>query len=97
MQLLKASALLPAPESAASRSQSYASRLKVLALLLSLFAVPLSYGGDRYGRGAAQPASKMIAAMNASFMNFPRSSLLSFLIRYAIMLRYFALEPRVWQ
>jgi len=81
MQLLKASALLPAVESAAWRSQSEASRLSVLVgagtVLVSLGggAIPLSIVWGVYGRGAAHPAKKISATATIFFM--PRSPLLS--------------------
>ena len=86
MQLLKASALLPAVESAAWRSQSEASRLSVLVGLFSVGAgtvlvslgggaIPLSIVWGVYGRGAAHPAKKISATATIFFM--PRSPLLS--------------------
>ena len=60
MQLLKASALLPAVDDAAWRSQSDASRLRLFVLWLSLGkGLLLSYGPDEYGRGGAQPAKSI--------------------------------------
>jgi hypothetical protein len=63
MQSSNALARLPTPASAAWRSQSEASRLRVLALLLSC---------GMGGRWTAQPAIKsIIAASDANFMKDP--------------------------
>jgi hypothetical protein len=70
MQLLNASALLPAEESAAWRSQSYASRLRVLVLRLSSGGgklLLLSYCPDEFGRGGTHAAKNIIAASNLAF------------------------------
>jgi hypothetical protein len=62
MQLLKASALLPAVDNAAWRSQSDASRPRLFALLLSLGkGLLLSYCPEEFGRGGTQPAKSIIA------------------------------------
>jgi hypothetical protein len=66
MQLSKAAALPPAPASAAFRSQSITSRLKVFVVLLSLF-VLLPLGPDELGDGLAHPANSIVAANNDTF------------------------------
>jgi len=72
MQLLKASALLPAVDNAAWRSQSDASRLRLFVLCLSLGqGLLLSYGPDEYGRGGAQPAKSIIATSILVFIYDP--------------------------
>jgi hypothetical protein len=79
MQLLKASARLPAPaESAALRSHSDASWLSVLLDRLSLDggALLLSYGpAAGYGRGGgAHPANSSNPTKNTSFMDLSLSA-----------------------
>jgi hypothetical protein len=74
MQLLKASALLPAPaDIAAWRSQSDASRLSVFAGLLSFAdgVLLLSYWPDGYGGAGAHPAKSIIATSIFVFMHGP--------------------------
>jgi hypothetical protein len=80
MQLLNASALLPAENSAAWRSQSYASRLRELVLRLSSGGgklLPLSYCPDEFGRGEAHADKNIIAAIHLVFFMISISSYLS--------------------
>jgi hypothetical protein len=81
IQLLKTSALLPAPaDIAAWRSQSDASRLRVFAGLLSLGngALLLSYWPDGEGRGGTHAVKSNRVANNPSFINLSLSSELQF-------------------
>jgi hypothetical protein len=86
MQLLKASARLPAPaERAALRSHSDASWLRVLLDRLSLDggALLLSYGPAGYGRGGgAHPANRSNPTKNTRFMDFSLSAAGSDLFLY---------------
>ena len=63
MQLSKASRLLPAPDAAALRSQSEASRLRVLGFV-SVVLRGLDGGGGGAADWLAHPAKRIIAATN---------------------------------
>jgi hypothetical protein len=79
MQLLKASALLPAPaDMAAWRSQSDASRLSAFAGLLSFAegVLLLSYWPDGYGGGGTHPTKSIIVTSSLVFMHDPLLSIL---------------------